>query len=84
MSAKAPPKFTSPTKPPQISTKTRDEIKEIYHHMEKKIIKNREQMENKMDENMKRNMAEIENKMDKNMNENQNGMKKKMDENKYG
>jgi hypothetical protein len=44
MDPKAPPKFTSPAKPPKISTMTQDEIDEIYHEMEKRII----EMENKM------------------------------------
>jgi hypothetical protein len=48
MAPKDPPKFTSPTKPPQSSTMTQDEIQEIYHQMEKKITENREQMEKKM------------------------------------
>jgi DNA repair exonuclease SbcCD ATPase subunit len=72
MDPKAPPNFTSPTKPPKISTMTQDEIDKIYRQMEKRITENRKQMEHKMDE--------MENKMDKKMNENENEMKENMDE----
>jgi hypothetical protein len=93
MAPKAPPKFTSPAKPPETSTMTQDEIQEIYHQMEKRITENRKQMEHKMDETIKINMVEMENNMDKKMNENSahmeykldkkmDDMKNKMDENK--
>jgi ClpP class serine protease len=76
MAPKDPLKFTSPATPPERSTMTRDEIEEIYHQMEKRISKNREQMEHEMDETMKISMDEtmkismdeMENKMDNNMN----------------
>jgi hypothetical protein len=42
MAPKAPPKFTSPSKPLESSTMTQGEIQEIYHQMEKKITENRE------------------------------------------
>ena len=74
MVPKAPPKFTSPAKPPESSTMTRDEIEEIYHQMEKRITENREQMEKKIIENKE----EIK----RNMDENKNHIKKKMGENK--
>jgi hypothetical protein len=57
MDPKAPPKFTSLSKPPEISTMTQDEIQEIYHEMEKKVTENKGQMEHKMDETMKINMV---------------------------
>jgi hypothetical protein len=55
MDPKAPPKFTSPAKPPKISTMTQDEIDEIYHEMEKRIT----EMENKMDKKMNENKNEM-------------------------
>jgi hypothetical protein len=42
MAPKSPPKFTSPAKPIEISTMTKDDIEGIYHHMEKRINENRE------------------------------------------
>jgi hypothetical protein len=55
MAQKDPPKFTSSAKPPKSSTMTQDEIKEIYHQMEKRITKNTEQMEHNIYETMKTN-----------------------------
>jgi predicted transcriptional regulator len=37
MAPKAPPKFTSLAKPPEISTMTQEEIDQIYRKMEKRI-----------------------------------------------
>jgi hypothetical protein len=51
MDPKSPPNFTFPNKPPESSTMIQDEIQEIYHQMDKKIIENRKQMENNISEN---------------------------------
>jgi hypothetical protein len=41
MLQQGPKNMTIPIKPPEITTMTQDEISEIYHQMEMKIIKNR-------------------------------------------
>jgi len=53
MASKSFPKIISPTKPPNRSTMTQEETKEIFHQMEqieKKMGENREHMENNMDQ----------------------------------
>jgi hypothetical protein len=85
MAPKYPPKFTSPSKPPESSTMNQYEINEIYCEREKRITEMKNKMDNKMNEKnneMKRNKEEMENNIDKKMEENKNDMKKKMDENK--
>jgi hypothetical protein len=76
MDPKAPPKFTSPNKPPEIPTMTQEERDEIFHQiekMEKKMNENSAHMdvvENMMDENrkdMEKNMDENRKEMEKNM-----------------
>jgi hypothetical protein len=54
MDPKVPPKFTSPNKPPNISTMTQEEREEMFHRIgkvENKMDENRKDMEMIMDEN---------------------------------
>jgi hypothetical protein len=67
-----PPKFISPTKSPESSTMTQEEIEEIFHQIGK-VEKKMDGVENKMGE-VENMMDENRKDMEKNMGENQDHM----------
>jgi hypothetical protein len=83
MDQKGAPKFTSPIKPLESSTMTREEREDIFHHLDKfenqfnelsvKSITSNKLMENNM-EHMEKNMDENRVQMEKNMDELKNSM----------